>query len=73
MQTLRVAYKFVGSYAYVDFHHRALACPSYNRSKKCLHFLLCRNEWDIRIKLAGRKLIRIPRLVEDIQGKETEL
>lgn len=29
MQTLRVTIKFVGSYAYVDFHHRTRACPSY--------------------------------------------
>ena len=28
-QTLGVAIKFVGSYAYVDFHHRTQACPSY--------------------------------------------
>ena len=29
MQTLGVAIKFVGNYASVDFHHRALICPSY--------------------------------------------
>ena len=32
MQTLRVTIKFVGSYAYVDFHHRTRACPSYKRN-----------------------------------------
>ena len=31
MQTLRVTIKFVGSYAYVDFHHRTRACPSYKK------------------------------------------
>lgn len=35
MQTLGVAIKFVGSYAYVDFHHRIRACPSY---KSTNHF-----------------------------------
>ena len=29
LQTLGVAFEFVGNYASVDFHHRALICPSY--------------------------------------------
>ena len=29
MQTLGVAIEFVGNYVSVDFHHRALICPSY--------------------------------------------
>ena len=29
MQTLGVTIEFVGNYASVDFHHRALICPSY--------------------------------------------
>ena len=34
VQTLGVALEFVGNYASVDFHHRALTCPSYqNRSE----------------------------------------
>ena len=28
---LGVAFEFVGNYASVDFHHRALICPSYNK------------------------------------------
>ena len=31
IQTLGVAFEFVGNYASVDFHHRALICPSYNK------------------------------------------
>jgi hypothetical protein len=31
IQTLGVATEFVGNYASVDFHHRALICPSYKR------------------------------------------
>ena len=46
IQTLGVATEFVGNYASVDFHHRALICPSYEpnlseylevrNTKKCL-------------------------------------
>ncbi len=31
-QTLGVAFEFVGNYASVDFHHRALTCPSYQKT-----------------------------------------
>ena len=31
IQTLGVAFEFVGNYASVDFHHRALICPSYEK------------------------------------------
>ena len=31
IQTLGVATEFVGNYASVDFHHRALICPSYTK------------------------------------------
>ena len=31
--------KFVGSYAYVDFHHRTRACPSYNKRNRKTKFL----------------------------------
>ena len=31
-QTLGVAFEFVGNYASVDFHHRALICPSYYKN-----------------------------------------
>ena len=31
-QTLGVAFEFVGNYASMDFHHRALTCPSYNKN-----------------------------------------
>ena len=44
-----------------------------NRSKKRLHFFPCRDKRDIRIKLAEGKLVRVPRFVKDIQGKETQL
>ncbi|MBQ3692597.1 MAG: hypothetical protein II931_04665, partial [Clostridia bacterium] len=32
IQTLGVAFEFVGNYASVDFYHRALVCPSYQKS-----------------------------------------
>ena len=32
IQTLGVATEFVGNYASVDFHHRALICPSYRET-----------------------------------------
>ena len=32
IQTLGVATEFVGNYASVDFHHRALICPSYKQA-----------------------------------------
>ena len=32
-QTLGVAFEFVGNYASVDFHHRALICPSYHKNR----------------------------------------
>ncbi|MBQ7639065.1 MAG: hypothetical protein IJS90_09210, partial [Clostridia bacterium] len=31
IQTWGVAFEFVGNYASVDFHHRALTCPSYKK------------------------------------------
>ena len=31
IQTLGVAFEFVGNYASVDVHHRALICPSYQK------------------------------------------
>ena len=34
-QTLGVAFEFVGNYASVDFHHRALICPSYHKKGLC--------------------------------------
>ena len=43
MHTLGVAFKFVGNYASVDFHHRALICPSYQKRthpKGCVPKLL---------------------------------
>ena len=33
MWNLQVAFEFVGNYASVDFHHRALICPSYKKIK----------------------------------------
>ena len=33
-QTLGVAFEFVGNYASVDFHHRALICPSYRKKDR---------------------------------------
>ena len=33
IQTLGVAIEFVGNYASVDFHHRALICPSYTKGR----------------------------------------
>ncbi|MBQ6521175.1 MAG: hypothetical protein IJI14_20905, partial [Anaerolineaceae bacterium] len=38
-QTLGVAFEFVGNYASMDFHHRALTCPSYNKKCRIRHFL----------------------------------
>ena len=32
VRNLQVAFEFVGNYASVDFHHRALICPSYCKS-----------------------------------------
>ena len=32
IHTLGVAFEFVGNYASVDFHHRALICPSYKQA-----------------------------------------
>ena len=47
-QTLGVAFEFVGNYASVDFHHRALICPSYLKSsaalrQHCFYHLLSLN------------------------------
>lgn len=44
-----------------------------DRKKKCLHFLPGRNKRNKRIKLPERKLIRIPRFVQDINVEESEL
>ena len=35
MQTLGVAFGLVGNYLPVDFHHRALTCPSYQKNRSC--------------------------------------
>ena len=37
-QTLGVAFGLVGNYLPVDFHHRALTCPSYIKVMPSLHF-----------------------------------
>ena len=34
MQTLGVAFGLVGNYLPVDFHHRALTCPSYQKERQ---------------------------------------
>ena len=41
MQTLGVAIEFVGNYVSVDFHHRALICPSYTKKQRASKTALC--------------------------------
>ena len=42
IQTLGVATEFVGNYASVDFHHRALICPSYKQQTSEFISEVCR-------------------------------
>ena len=56
MQTLGVAIGLVGNYLPVDFHHRALTCPSYKTSPRSK-----RNEGTCKIKVIMSTFFKIIR------------